>query len=57
MRSTRPSFHPNASDRSRSSHDEELPDLSVLIEENRRLREMVVQLSRLVLKNVIDQQH
>jgi hypothetical protein len=57
MKSTRPSFRPYECDRSHSFHDEDRPDLNALIEENQRLRETVVQLSRLVLRNVVDQHH
>jgi hypothetical protein len=36
--------------RSEDKHD----DVSALIEENAQLRELVIQLSKLVLKNVVD---
>jgi hypothetical protein len=35
-------------------HDGERPDVHALIEENTRLKHFVLQLSRLVLRNVVD---
>jgi len=39
-----------------SSHrgDDDQHDVSALIEENARLRELVIQLSKLVIRNVVD---
>lgn len=34
-------------------HDSEQPDIRALIEENARLKQLVIQLSRLILKNVV----
>ena len=35
-------------------HDEDHVDVPALIEENAQLRELVIQLSKLVIKNVVD---
>ena len=35
-------------------HDDERVDIGALVEENSQLRELVIQLSKLVIKNVVD---
>jgi hypothetical protein len=55
MASAHPPSH--KSDRSSGSPPrcDDDPDLQLLLSENTRLRELVVQLSRLVIRNAVDQ--
>jgi hypothetical protein len=56
MRSAQPSSrqHENYTTRSPRRDDNGQMDVSALIEENAQLRELVIQLSRMVIKNVAD---
>ena len=35
-------------------HDDDRQDISAIVEENRQLRELVIQLSKIVVRNVVD---
>jgi hypothetical protein len=48
------SIHPGSADRLTTEHTERR-DVEALIEENRQLRELVIYLSKLVIRNVADQ--
>ena len=50
-------FPPRRHDRQaapEATHDKERMDVNALLEENAQLRELVIQLSKLVIKNVVD---
>jgi hypothetical protein len=49
-----PRHHENYSTRSQRRDDNGHVDVSALVEENAQLRELVIQLSRIVIKNVAD---